>query len=248
MRKEREAHARQKKEWEAQREKEKREWDAMVKAIEAIRTKQDPLGGLEALGVKYDDLTAAILSGGKQPDLKPLRDEVEKRFEEMQAQIRERDEKLAQAQREQQARQASENIRGRLEAGKEDRWELLHFQPNYSDEVFRLIEIEWKNAGEPVDERGNAIPTLTVEEAADKLEAYLVDQAKPYLQAKKLRASPAPEQAQRASANPGVVAAAKKPPATLTNTHAAQVARGAPALDPESRRKRALAVLDAQEE
>ena len=215
------------------------EIDARIKSqqskLEAIeRMGSDPLGALHALGVDYAELTRRVLANPAElqtphPEIERLKSEIEGiRRESETRQIRE---SIASVKHE---------IRGVLEGGKDDRFELLSSYPNAVDEVFHLIQIEHQQTGQ----------VLELDKAADRLETYLVDQAKKQLTAKKLQtlpSKPAPAAAPATKPQPANGESADGPPMrTLTTRAAAEPPSRQRTADENDCRARALAVLEAE--
>ena len=193
----------------------------------------DAVGGLADLGISYNDLTASVLKSGDpsqkiEPHLEPL----QKQLAEMETRLKAREEAVAQRDQQQQMAGVMTTIRATIEGGKEERYELLSSYPNAEHEVFTLIKTEWERAGSPSDLNGNPQATLTREQAADRLEAHLLEEATSRLSAKKVRAllENGAKQTQKTpaapSANQGQKTGRKRPKTqTLTNNQSGQVAR-----------------------
>jgi hypothetical protein len=200
---------------------------AKIKAGNAVE-------GLAELGVSYNDLTAKVLKNGDpsqkiEPHLEPL----QKQLAEMEARLKAREEAVTQQVQQQKFEQVLGTIRTQIDAGKEERYELLSTYPGAEHEVFALIETEWKRAGSPCDVNGNPQATLTKEQAADRLEAHLLQETTGRLTAKKVRAllGNGAKQTQKVeaapSANQGQTKGRRRPKTqTLTNNQSGQVSRG----------------------
>lgn len=213
----------------------------------------DVLGGLEAMGLTYSQLTAAMMKRGSKADPEAIAKLIDERVgNEVQSIKKQLDEEKAKREKAELARGVAEyraELRKELAPGKDDRWELLHLEADDpAAEVHELIRIEWEREGKPVDEQGVPI-ALSTAEAADKIEKYLLEKSKKLLRAKKLRSDAEPESEEQSSpserrAGKDGKAPAKKPPVTLGNNHVSEVSRnGRNTADPTVLRKNATAVL-----
>ena len=167
----------------AELETEKTKWQETIapqqKELDALKAIREgrALEGLGALGVDYNKLTADVMAGGKAAGMGPSQIE-----EAIKAQLGPLQEELANYKKaEEERRQAAEQarlraqdhavIRQSLDADSSDRWELLKGLDTPIEEVYRYIELKWEEADRPVNESGIPQPTLTIPEAADRLEA-----------------------------------------------------------------------------
>lgn len=236
-------------------------WAKQSAAYEKIAS-GDVQGGLADLGTSYGDLTAQVISGkgGKKPAAtaaappaaSAIPPEVQKQLEEL-AQWKTSQTQLQERNAAQEAwNQIGGTIRSIVAADTSDRWDLLKSEPKYEERVYDLMDQAWVAAGRP------ATPPLTYEAAADKVEAFLVEDVKRRGQSAKTKAllgigaspanTPPPGTATSGTspANPPAPTA-NRGPTTLSSSMSAEVTRQPATADPGECRKRALAVLEGKE-
>lgn len=207
----------------------------------------DPLSDLAALGVDYVEITRQLLADGRTPPrperAKPVEGEPaeDPTVAELRAQIAEIRQERQREQLERLQETTTTHVQGLLDAGREDRYELLAQYPGAAAEVQDLMRIEWERAGRPMDGKGRARVPLTFAEAADRLEEYLVNEARRAAGARKLSALFAPGKSHGTSSP-------SRAPRTLSTADTQEIHRsGEPGYDQETCRARAMAVLEARE-
>lgn len=179
------------------------------------RIKKDPLGVMKEHGLTFEQLAEMYLNDGKPTEDQKL-SEIEKR-------AMERIEKLEKQLQEKEAKQTQEELDRQLNAYKaqitdfvnapENDYELIRAE-NAVQLVFDVIE-EHHNA--TADENGENGQILSNKEAADAVEAYLLEQAKAKVGLNKVKKLMQPVEPPKAA--PTTEIAAK----TLSNTHSTQV-------------------------
>lgn len=173
---------RQQREWKAQVEREKAE---IAREREALRqwaslpevAKTDPLKALESLGLSYDQITDALLSGvSAKPEPAPVkREDVDRIVADRLQKEREEAQRQAQEAAAQEALSAFQNEVSDFLNEKADQYELISLQ-KADTLVMEVIEAHFSESGE----------LLEISEAAELVEAHLEEEAKRLLQAKKL--------------------------------------------------------------
>lgn len=161
--------------------------EALKAEAEELRRKvsldayDDPLQWLEATGVDYDDLTRRILS---QP---PAKAKPSREVEELRAKL----DKL-EAEREAERKAAEERAQAGAWSQVVSAFEEQIAPPAEGEHAFELLHAEWSADRAGVEatlrEMAEQQPELSVAEAAELYEKFIVEQTKRRLGAKKLRA------------------------------------------------------------
>lgn len=224
--------------------------DPRLAAVELLP--KDPRKALEALGTSYNEITALML-GKKAPEAEAEPEETNPALEKIAA----LEAKLAEQEYARNMEMATKHVHSTLtsmgeEDGNTDRWEMLTNEPAWEREVVEFIDTKWKQAGSPRDENGNPVGALRPEEAADKLEAYLFEQATRY-EASKVRKHYGAHSAPQPTPEPGQQATPAEPPAatvppvdSLSTAHASSAASVTDTSDPAACRARAIAALESR--
>lgn len=182
------------------------------KHIDRQRLIEDPLNTLADLGLTYDQLVQAQLNA-PSPESMQLNRTI-KALETKIAQLEEGQNKTNKSFEEQQQNSYKQALN---QIGQEAK-KLIYTDPNFETikatnnvkEVVKLIEDTWKEEGR----------LMTVEEACDEVENYLVEEATKIAQLKKIqsRLKPAAVPASEPAKRPAEVKDTKKQQTTLTNS------------------------------
>lgn len=144
------------------------------KALDLLANGGSKLEVLHALGVNYDDLTREVLSGTKTNlELSELRNQQKTEMQQMQDRLRQ----LEQSNQQSQVKAYLSNVKATVASDSTDRWELLQQVDNYEQEIVDLMEERYKQTGE----------IIPFQDAADQLEAYMIEEAERYSKAQKVR-------------------------------------------------------------
>lgn len=253
---------RQAQQFQQERQQFEAERQSAARELEGLRLIREGkhLEGLERMGMTYQQLTAEMLGRAKQP--KPGEEQEDTVNREVLAKIEALEQKLSGYQEAEQLARAEANVRsvvGQTTEEAQDRWELLRAQPGYERQVIEFMNGHWERSGARRDAAGNPVGVLTFEDAADKLEAYLFNEAVRRTESSKVRkhlglsqpsdGAPAPQPSEapaqpatQSGTNPSTTVSTE--PRTLTPAHAANVARDSDTADPEACRRRAMARLE----
>jgi len=185
-----------------------KEAEVSSKFIDPARFKKEPLKVMEETGLSFQQLAEMVMNDGKPTQDQAL-SEVEAR---MQAKLKEYEDKLAAKE----AKEAKERHEAQLHAFKVQLTDFVNTTEDYeliraedaTSLVYDVIEAHYNKTA---DESGQNGEILSNKEAADAVEAYLLENAKKLTQVKKLQPAAAP-------AKP----AEKKAATTLSNAQAAQ--------------------------
>jgi hypothetical protein len=219
-------------------------WREQAKANEErlAKAKANPLEALKALGLSYEDVTAFVLNDSRPtPDL-----EIRSVREEIAAIRREREEQArADAEAEKQRLQSEQaavldGFRAETTAfidSRVDDYELIRLQGAHGAVVDYIAQQYAQSV------RDGQPRILTQKEAADHIEARLVEQAEKIAATKKFQAKLAAARAAPSDKLSGTPA----PRRTVSNDLAATTPHSSPALTDAERIKRAIAALEAAE-
>lgn len=199
------------------------------------RIKKDPLGVMKEHGLTFEQLAELYLNDGKPTEDQKL-SEIEKRamdrIEKLEKQLAEKEAKQTQEELDKQLNAYKAQITDFVNAPEND-YELIRAE-NAVQLVFDVIE-EHHNA--TADENGENGQILSNKEAADAVEAYLLEQAKSKVSLNKVKKLMQPADAPKAQ--PATETVAK----TLSNTHASQVPNKSSKLLTQEESKREAAKL-----
>lgn len=174
------------------KEKELKEKEALIKQMEELEAlkDQDPLEYLNKKGLKFDDIVQRALENGEEPTPEDKISALEKRIEQL---VKAQEEK--ERQKEEDAKRAKqeadekaiasfkEKIKNDI-SGNLDRFELINHEGAF-DIVFDVIEEAWL--------ADKTKPLMSIEEAADLVEAHFLEKYQKALGLKKLGNKPATE-------------------------------------------------------
>lgn len=174
------------------KEKELKEKEALIKQMEELEAlkDQDPLEYLNKKGLKFDDIVQRALKNGEEPTPEDKISALEKRIEQL---VKAQEEK--ERQKEEDAKRAKqeadekaiasfkEKIKNDI-SGNLDRFELINHEGAF-DIVFDVIEEAWL--------ADKTKPLMSIEEAADLVEAHFLEKYQKALGLKKLGNKPATE-------------------------------------------------------
>lgn len=152
--------------------------------------RKDPLSALQKKGYTLEQLAQIALNDGKLPleaqmqlKMEELESKYARKLEEMQNSLLEKDKTQAEAQLAKEIEDFKYEIENTL-AADPDKYELINHTGSM-DEVYDLI-VQHYNA--TIDPETNAGEILDINEAADMVEQYLLEEANKVLKAKKLQA------------------------------------------------------------
>lgn len=150
------------------------------------RIKQEPLKFLEEYGITPDVLAKMMVEGDGKPtvdmQLNEIKTQAFQEIEKLKAELKAEKE----AQQQKQYEQTIESFKSDIEkfVAANDDYELIR-ENNATHLIFEVIETQAKQSpGEPL---------MTIEEAANAVESYLLDQAKKLLELRKIKGIYSPE-------------------------------------------------------
>jgi hypothetical protein len=202
------------------------------------RAKSDPLGTLKSLGLSYEDLTAAVLNDGKPApslEIASVREEIaamKREREEAQRAAAEAEKALLQQEQAAVLDSFKAETRSFIDAHGDD-YELIRLHGAHE----AVVDFIAKQFAQSVKDGQPRI--LSQKEAADAIEARLVEQAEKIAATKKLQQRLA-AQKQPSDKQSGSPAQRR----SVSNDLSASTAPVSPALTEAERIKRALAALD----
>lgn len=175
-----------------QKEKELKEKEAMIRQIEELEAlkDQDPLEYLNKKGLKFDDIVQRALKNGEEPTPEDKITALEKRIEQL-VKAQEEKERLKEEEAKKAKQEADEKAIASFKekikndiSGNLDRYELINHEGAF-DIVFDVIEEKWL--------ADKTKPLMSIEEAADLVEAHFLEKYQKALGLKKLGNKPATE-------------------------------------------------------
>lgn len=235
-------------------ERQRSEYEAKSREIETQRadlaklaqahkalSEGDALTALAELGVSYEDLTKAVISGAA-PKVEP-KSPVLSAIEELKAEQAALKDQLAKREAEAARHAALSHVRSEVPASD---FPLLAAHGDWEAEVIEGVRLEWERAGFVGD-----APPVTPRQIAERLEAYLTEEtlrraklSPKVLEALKAANDPSqvkPKEAAQASAAPATPNVSGRP---LLPTDTGSVTRIANGVDEATAKARALAVLE----
>lgn len=168
-----------------QKEKELKEKEAMIRQIEELEAlkDQDPLEYLNKKGLKFDDIVQRALKNGEEPTPEDKISALEKRIEQLvkaqeeKERLKEEDAKRAKQEADEKAIASfKEKIKNDI-SGNLDKYELINHEGAF-DIVFDVIEEAWL--------ADKTKPLMSIESAADLVEAHFFEKYQKALGLKKL--------------------------------------------------------------